>query len=139
MGGQTSVGSSNPLRVIAVVVGSLATAESLILLRAQLFVDSSLMGLSLLAASATVATVCWWFTFLGHRPLSRRRIACAAWGGVALGGLSLLGGFCAGPLLYPESNLAPLLGVFITGPLGFALGVVAGWLWGLVRVRTTLV
>lgn len=130
-----SVGSSNPLRVMAVVAGSLATAEGLALLLAQLFVDSSLMGLSLLTAAVATATLCWWYVFLGHRALSRRRMACAALGGVALGGLAFLGGFHGGGLFMPESNLAPLIGVFITGPLGFALGVAAVWIWGLARVR----
>ena len=30
-----------------------------------------------------------------------------------------------------------LLGFLIFGPLGFALGVLAGWLWSLVRVRAS--
>ena len=50
---------------------------------------------------------------------------------IALGGLGFLLGFF-GPLwLAPEANQGPLLGIFITGPVGFFLGIV----WGLWRER----
>ena len=45
-------------------------------------------------------------------------------------------GFCAGffgPLIiYPEANLGPLLGIFITGPFGFVAGGIAGLVYALV-------
>jgi hypothetical protein len=44
---------------------------------------------------------------------------------VAVGGVSFLAGF-AGPLLLSSSNLGPLLGIFVTGPLGFLVGGVLG-------------
>ena len=41
-----------------------------------------------------------------------------------------------GPIIFtPENNLGPLLGIFITGPLGFLLGGVIGF-WRLLRVPT---
>ena len=48
-------------------------------------------------------------------------------GAVLLGGLGFTGGFF-GPLIFtPEANQGPLLGIFITGPLGFFVGGVAGF------------
>ena len=42
-----------------------------------------------------------------------------------VGGLSLAAGF-VGPALFSDSNLGPLLGVFVTGPLGVLAGALAG-------------
>ena len=47
-------------------------------------------------------------------------------GGAILGGIGFVGGF-VGPIIFtPESNQGPLLGIFITGPLGFVLGALGG-------------
>jgi hypothetical protein len=47
----------------------------------------------------------------------------AAW----LGGIGFAVGF-AGPLIFtPEANQGPLLGIFITGPAGFLLGLIVGF------------
>ena len=46
--------------------------------------------------------------------------------GVILGAIGFAGGFF-GPMVFsPESNQGPMLGIFITGPLGFLLGIVIG-------------
>ena len=43
-----------------------------------------------------------------------------------LGGIGFAAGFF-GPIIFtPEANQGPLLGIFITGPLGFLLGLVFG-------------
>lgn len=44
---------------------------------------------------------------------------------VVIGAISFLAGF-AGPLLLSNSNLGPLLGIFVTGPLGFLVGGLVG-------------
>jgi len=47
------------------------------------------------------------------------------WGGI-LGGIGFLIGF-VGPIVFlPEANQGPLLGIFITGPGGFVLGLIVG-------------
>ena len=53
---------------------------------------------------------------------SRRIIATA----LVVGGVSFAAGFIGGPFLYPESNLAPLLGIFVTGPVGTLVGALIG-------------
>jgi len=50
-----------------------------------------------------------------------------AWlGGLILGAVGFSLGFF-GPLIFtPEANQGPLLGIFITGPLGAVVGAIAG-------------
>ncbi|CDX19089.1 hypothetical protein MPLB_1750003 [Mesorhizobium sp. ORS 3324] len=55
------------------------------------------------------------------------------WGAI-LGIIGFLGGF-VGPVIFtPEANQGPLLGIFITGPLGFVLGLIVGFVLRLLRV-----
>ena len=45
---------------------------------------------------------------------------------VAMGGVAFAAGFF-GPIIFtPEANQGPLLGIFITGPLGFVIGMGIG-------------
>src|SRR6202011_1161767 len=56
---------------------------------------------------------------------------CATMTGI-VGVVSFLIGF-VGPLLFsPDSNTGPLLGIFVTGPLGALAGAVCGIVIGLV-------
>jgi hypothetical protein len=54
-------------------------------------------------------------------------------GALITGGVGFCGGFF-GPLIFaPEANQGPLLGIFITGPLGVVLGAIGGLVFWLVR------
>lgn len=54
-------------------------------------------------------------------------------GGCLLGLIGFAGGF-VGPLIFaPEANQGPLLGIFITGPLGFVAGLLLGAVFGALR------
>ncbi|TPJ24485.1 hypothetical protein [Mesorhizobium sp. B2-7-2] len=56
------------------------------------------------------------------------------WGAI-LGVIGFLGGF-VGPVIFtPEANQGPLLGIFITGPLGFVLGLIVGFVLRLLPDR----
>jgi hypothetical protein len=46
-----------------------------------------------------------------------------------VGGICFLAGFVGPIIVTPDANQGPLLGIFITGPAGLALGLV----WGLLR------
>jgi uncharacterized YccA/Bax inhibitor family protein len=60
-----------------------------------------------------------------------RVLSFALLGGLILGGISFAAGFF-GPIIFnPEANQGPLLGIFITGPIGFTLGVLLGAVYGL--------
>ena len=50
-----------------------------------------------------------------------------------LGGIGFLAGF-VGPIVFmPQANQGPLLGLFITGPGGFLLGLLLGAILGFRR------
>ena len=56
-------------------------------------------------------------------------------GAVVLGAIGFVGGFF-GPIIFaPDANQGPLLGIFITGPLGVVVGFVIGILVGVWRKR----
>ncbi len=60
----------------------------------------------------------------GERPRRIGRIAVQH--GLVIGGISFVAGFI-GPIIFaPEANQGPLLGIFITGPLGFLVGLIIG-------------
>ncbi|WP_353229285.1 hypothetical protein [Novosphingobium sp.] len=60
-------------------------------------------------------------------------IRSALRGGCLLGLIGFAGGFF-GPIVFmPDANQGPLLGIFITGPLGFVLGLVGGAIMAAVR------
>jgi hypothetical protein len=56
-----------------------------------------------------------------------------------VGALGFCGGFF-GPMIFtPEANQGPLLGIFITGPLGFIVGGMGGLIYALWRSRRRLI
>ena len=58
----------------------------------------------------------------------------SAAGAIILGAIGFIAGF-VGPILFtPESNHGPLLGIFLTGPLGFLGGGIVGGVIGMVKV-----
>lgn len=59
-------------------------------------------------------------------------------GALVTGGITFSAGFF-GPILFaPGANQGPLLGLFITGPLGFLLGAVGGAIYWFARGRRSL-
>jgi hypothetical protein len=59
-------------------------------------------------------------------------------GAVILGSIGFVGGFFGPMLIEPGANQGPLLGLFITGPLGFLFGAVFGavrWFWRCGRAK----
>jgi len=62
--------------------------------------------------------------------------------GMIIGGISFLLGY-AGPFFFTKANTAPFLGIFITGPVGFLVGLLVGIGWSIRRghgrdIRTAL-
>lgn len=62
----------------------------------------------------------------GHSPL-----IAMAYGALVVGGIGFCAGFFGPLLLAPEANQGPLLGLLITGPLGFLLGAIGGFVYWL--------
>jgi len=79
--------------------------------------------------------------FFGYRLLGeehRSALRRAARPAVILGGIGFALGFLGPILLAPEANQGPLLGIFITGPGGFAVGLLFGIGREVVRRRASL-
>ena len=70
--------------------------------------------------------------FLVGRPVVARWCFGTAF---AVGAVSFLAGFFGPIVTHPDSPQGPLLGIFITGPLGFVAGAVVGLGIGLVKER----
>ena len=49
-------------------------------------------------------------------------------GGIILGAIGFIGGFIGPVIFTPKADQGPLLGIFITGPLGFVAGLIFGGL-----------
>lgn len=87
---------------------------------------------SLLASVTTILVGVWlWQALEAPDP---GLIASALKGGAVVGGIGFCLGFF-GPMLFaPDANQGPLLGLFITGPLGFLAGAIGGAVrWMLAR------
>ena len=119
-------------RIAAIVVAVFSTAFALLVLWNY---ETLLVTIQLGACPATMAIICWGFALRGHIAEGRRRTKAALVGGIMLGGIGLAGGYF-GPLMLSESNLGPLLGIFMTGPLGFVLGAIIGWFYARIRASS---
>ncbi len=68
----------------------------------------------------------------GIEPTAGERIVICA---CSVGAISFLAGFI-GPLVFsPGNNLGPLLGIFITGPIGFLFGAALGIVWTIAKTQ----
>jgi len=84
-----------------------------------------------------LAILGWWFALRGHIAGSRVRMRITVKGGLIVGGLGFAAGFFGPIILTPSANQGPLLGIFFTGPLGFVVGAVIGWLYARSRARAS--
>jgi hypothetical protein len=79
--------------------------------------------------SLAAAVVAGRFVWTGTASVRAGVITSMVLGACVLGGAGFAVGFF-GPILFmPEANQGPLLGIFITGPLGFVLGAIAGGIY----------
>jgi hypothetical protein len=78
----------------------------------------------------TMSVLCGWSALSGHQAASRARIRASWRAGWIVGGIGLAIGFVGPLVLSPKANLGPLLGILLTGPLGFVVGALGA---GIVR------
>jgi hypothetical protein len=81
--------------------------------------------LSFLAAlGASVGAA--WLVWTRTAPIHSGFVSAVVLGAVVIGAIGFSAGFF-GPMIFtPGANQGPLLGIFITGPLGFLLGAAGG-------------
>lgn len=121
------------LRIVVGVLSALLTLYAAVGL-AGLVKGFDLIAAMLVAFAITLAWLGWWFVFGGWRAIEAR-LKWALLGGVVVGGLGFIIGFF-GPLIWaPDANQGPLLGIFVTGPIGFIVGAIAGAILGKPRKR----
>ena len=99
---------------------------------------SFLPGHLLLALVGSLAAAIWAARYVWRRTEhggENGGLALTFGGAIIVGAVAFVGGFF-GPMIWaPDANHGPLLGILYTGPLGFLLGGVGGFLYALVRRR----
>ncbi len=128
----------SPIAQAGLVVGRIAAvaiAAALALVAARLLLLAAgasvglIMPVELIAAG--VGGVLAWRATAGGGDIVRGALVGAGLCGV----IGFVGGFAGPMLLTPDANQGPMLGIFITGPLGAVAGAVAGGLWAARRNR----
>jgi hypothetical protein len=83
--------------------------------------------------SLLCAVAVGWYTWKKLGSVSDGIISSTLLGAIILGAIGFCGGFF-GPILFsPDANQGPLLGIFITGPLGFVLGGIGGFVYRMIK------
>jgi hypothetical protein len=80
----------------------------------------------------TMSVLCFRSSLFGHQAASRASIRASWRAGWIIGVVGLAIGFIGPLVIYPKASLGPLLGILLTGPLGFVVGALGA---GLVRAR----
>ena len=88
-----------------------------------------------LVGSAVCSLGVGWYVWRSLTTGAAGLVSSVLLGAVVVGGVSFVAGFF-GPMIFaPEANQGPLLGLFITGPLGAVVGAVGGGVLWLARCR----
>lgn len=121
------------VRALAGLLAIPATIYALLVLRTNSQDPMGMWLYGFISIPATLAGLSMWFAFKGHNTVSRARMKCALIGGLIVGGIAFFGGV-VGPLLFMrESNVGPIIGFIIAGPIGFLVGNVLGAIYGFLR------
>jgi len=87
--------------------------------------------------SSLLAIIVAYFTWKKSGNLSNGLVSHILIGGFVIGGISFFAGFFGPMISAPGANQGPLLGLFITGPIGFVVGLIAGGIyWKIKRVKS---
>jgi hypothetical protein len=94
-------------------------------------------GLGAIRGLVPPLVACWiaWYVWSNPQSLSGSVSAMAGVGAVIVGGIGFAIGFFGPMLLAPDANQGPMLGIFITGPLGAIVGAIGGALYARRQAR----
>jgi hypothetical protein len=118
------------ISVLAYFVANQAGFWALVALTGQAFVASAVA----IPIGLGGAVAAWRLPFWsGRATLQPSAAASVINGALIVGAVGFCGGFF-GPLVFaPDANQGPLLGIFITGPLGAVLGAIGGFVYAKTR------
>jgi hypothetical protein len=74
----------------------------------------------------TMSLLCWWAALAGREPGARAGIQSSWRAGWLIGMAGFAIGFVGPLVVTPKASLGPLLGILVTGPVGFVLGALGG-------------
>ena len=97
------------------------------LLYTQVIPDS--MPWLMTVAALLTATAAGWLMWRHMGMVERGMLTTAVLWAAVVGAIGFCAGFFGSMIFAPEANQGPLLGIFITGPLGFIGGGVAGLIY----------
>jgi hypothetical protein len=95
--------------------------------------DSWIFWLPIALWLLAMGLLCWWAVLAGRQPRTSARIRASWRMGWILGAAGLVLGYIGPLVMRPGGNFGPLLGILITGPLGFTLGALGAVLTGAIR------
>ena len=120
---------NRPARMLFSIIATVATFFFIMLFYLICFDQPSLARLVVaLIISAVLARYSW----LGGASAPIGLIRSVGFGALVTGAICFAAGFFGPIILTPDANQGPLLGIFITGPLGVLVGGVGGairWWW----------
>jgi hypothetical protein len=86
--------------------------------------------------SVPIAIIVGWYTWKKLHKEKFGTMAAIFTGAILIGGISFTAGFLGPMLLAPSANQGPLLGIFITGPLGLVVGAIGGFIYWFRKNKT---
>jgi hypothetical protein len=117
------------IRAFKISIALFSAFVALFFLAAMLSIFTELSdGLSI-ALSLPVSFITGWYVWKSTAG-ERMGVGFAMLSGaLIIGGLGLSIGFLGPAIFDPSANQGPMLGIFITGPLGFVLGAIGGFIY----------
>jgi len=127
---------STTLRVILTALAALAGLSLMSVALLIIFPSEVSLPVDILQLVLRLLAAYWAARLVWRRPTSLSysagMVRSIALGALLVGGIGFVAGFF-GPIIFtPGANQGPLLGIFITGPLGLILGAIGGavrFLW----------
>src|SRR4029453_2637565 len=121
------------LRILMAFVSAIATFYFTYWFGGALLDMANLPSWSSFAAAALAALLVGRYVWVQTRSLRAGLARSVFLGALVTGAVAFSVGFF-GPIIFmPSANQGPLLGIFITGPLGLILGAVGGAIYWFVR------
>lgn len=81
--------------------------------------------------SIPIVTMAGWFTWKSQGSDNIGVLPYMFSGAILIGGISFAVGFFGPMILAPDANQGPLLGILISGPVGFVVGAITGFIYWL--------